>query len=183
LWRHFFKLQKMGKGVVVGFMLRRNMKSEYIDLALLDPDNTTSWKQGWFYLDNPAPALRARTGRAPVPYSEWTNQLASWDTEELQPLLDDLEQLKAKGWPVPRWPSASAAASSNLSRIGPTQPSSTGGSLTLLGSCNARSPRQRWRLVRRASSVGGSAIRSSPRHLGCTTLPIRYVFDLAMFPR
>jgi hypothetical protein len=27
----------------------------------------------------------------------WTNQLASWDTEELQPLLDDLEQLKAAG--------------------------------------------------------------------------------------
>jgi hypothetical protein len=28
----------------VGFMLRRNMKSEYIDLTL--PDNTTGWKQG-----------------------------------------------------------------------------------------------------------------------------------------
>jgi hypothetical protein len=45
LWRHFFELKKTGKGVVVGsvsFMLRRNMKSEYIDLAL--PDNTTSWK-------------------------------------------------------------------------------------------------------------------------------------------
>jgi hypothetical protein len=31
LWCHFFKLKKMGKGVVVGsvaFMLRRNMKSE-----------------------------------------------------------------------------------------------------------------------------------------------------------
>jgi hypothetical protein len=46
LWRHFFKLKKTGKGVVigsVGFMLRRNMKSEYIDLTL--PDNTTGWKQ------------------------------------------------------------------------------------------------------------------------------------------
>jgi hypothetical protein len=28
---------------------------------------------------------------AGFPYLEWTNQLASWDTEELQPLLDDLE--------------------------------------------------------------------------------------------
>jgi hypothetical protein len=47
LWRHFFELKKTGKGVVVGsvsFMLRRNMKSKYIDLAL--PDNTTGWKQG-----------------------------------------------------------------------------------------------------------------------------------------
>jgi hypothetical protein len=55
LWRHFFELKKTGKGVVVGsisFMLRQNMKSEYIDLAL--PDNTTGWKQGWFYLDNRA---------------------------------------------------------------------------------------------------------------------------------
>jgi hypothetical protein len=64
LWCHFFELKKMGKGVVVGsvsFMLCRNMKSEYIDLAL--PDNTTSWKQEWFYLDNSASALRERTGR------------------------------------------------------------------------------------------------------------------------
>jgi hypothetical protein len=63
MWRHFFELKKTGKaGVVssVSFMLRRNMKSEYIDLAL--PDNTTSWKQGWFYLDNPASALKTRTG-------------------------------------------------------------------------------------------------------------------------
>jgi hypothetical protein len=88
----------MGKGVVVGsvsFMLRRNMKSEYIDLVL--PDNTTGWKQGWFYLDNPAPALKSRTGRILVAGPEWTNQLAMLDTQELKPLLDDLEQLKAEG--------------------------------------------------------------------------------------
>jgi hypothetical protein len=69
LWCHFFELKKMSKGVVIGsgsFMLRRNMKSRYIDLTL--PDNTTGSKQGWLYLDNPAPALMKRTGRAPVPY-------------------------------------------------------------------------------------------------------------------
>jgi hypothetical protein len=67
LWRHFFELKKTGKGVVVGsvsFMLRRNMKSKYIDLAL--PDNTTGWKQGWFYLDKPTPTLKSRTVRVPV---------------------------------------------------------------------------------------------------------------------
>jgi hypothetical protein len=98
LWCHCFELKKMGKGVVIGsvsFMLRRNMKLEYIDLAL--PDNTTGWKQGWFYLDNPVPMLKSRTGRVPVAGSEWTNQLAMLDTEELKPLLDDLQQLKAKG--------------------------------------------------------------------------------------
>jgi hypothetical protein len=98
LWRHFFELKKTGKGVVVGsvgFMLHRNMKLEYIDLTL--PENTTGWKHGWFYLDNPTPVLKERTGRTPVPCPEWTNQLASRDTEELQPLLDDLEQLKAEG--------------------------------------------------------------------------------------
>jgi hypothetical protein len=97
LWHHFFELKKTGKsGVIrsVGFMLWRNMKSEYIDLML--PENTTSWKQGWFYLDNPTPAFRTRTRRAPIPYPEWTNQLASRDTEELHPLLDDLEQLKVE---------------------------------------------------------------------------------------
>jgi hypothetical protein len=50
LWRHFFELKKTGKGVVVGsvsFMLRWNMKSEYVDLALPD---------------NPPSALRERTG-------------------------------------------------------------------------------------------------------------------------
>jgi hypothetical protein len=55
------------------------------------PDNTTDWKQGWFYLDNPTPALKERIGRVPVSGPEWTNQLASRDTEELKPLLDDLE--------------------------------------------------------------------------------------------
>jgi hypothetical protein len=95
LWHHFFELKKMGKGAVVGsvgFMLRRNVKSEYIDLTL--PDNTSGWKQGWFYLDNIVPTLRGRTERAPVPGLEWSNQLATRDTEELKPLLDDLEQLK-----------------------------------------------------------------------------------------
>jgi hypothetical protein len=60
---HFFELKKMGKsGVVrsVGFMLWRNMKPKYVDLVL--PDNTTSWKQGSFYLDNPASALLSGTG-------------------------------------------------------------------------------------------------------------------------
>jgi hypothetical protein len=98
LWHHLFDLKKMGKGVDVGnisFMLCWNMKLEYIDLTL--PDNTTSWKQGWFYLDNPAPALRERTGRVSVPSREWTNQLETRNIEELKPLLDDLEQLKAEG--------------------------------------------------------------------------------------
>jgi hypothetical protein len=35
--------------------------------------------------------------QAPVLYPKWNNQLASRDIEELQPLLDDLEQLKAEG--------------------------------------------------------------------------------------
>jgi hypothetical protein len=94
LWRHFFELNKTGMGVVIGsvsFMLRRNMKPEYIDLAL--PDNTIGWKQGSFYFDNPMPALKGRTGRIPVLGPEWTNQLATLDTQELKPLLNDLEQL------------------------------------------------------------------------------------------
>jgi hypothetical protein len=92
LWHHFFELKKTGKGTVVGsfsLMLRRNMKSKYIDLTL--PDNTSGWKQGWFYLENPAPALKEMTGRVPAPSSEWTNQLVTRDTEGLKPLLDDLE--------------------------------------------------------------------------------------------
>jgi hypothetical protein len=36
-------------------------------------------------------------GRIPVVGPEWTNQLATLDTQELKPLLDDLEQLKAEG--------------------------------------------------------------------------------------
>jgi hypothetical protein len=95
---HFFELKKTGKSEVVGsvgFMLRWYMKLEYIDLVL--PDNTTSWKQGWFYLDNPTPMHLDRSGRAPVPFPEWTNQLTSWETEELRPQLEDLERLKMEG--------------------------------------------------------------------------------------
>jgi hypothetical protein len=91
LWCHFFELKKMGKSNVVGtvgFMMHWNMKLEYINLVLLD--NTTGYKQGWFYVDNSAPALLARSGRAPVPFPESTNQLTSWETVELSPLLEDL---------------------------------------------------------------------------------------------
>jgi hypothetical protein len=71
------------------------MKPEYVVLVLRD--NATGWKQEWFYLDNPAPALPGTMGRAPVPYPEWNNQLALRETEELCPLLDNLEKLKAEG--------------------------------------------------------------------------------------
>jgi hypothetical protein len=71
------------------------MKPKYIDQAL--PDNTTSWKQGWFYIDNTTSALRERTERIPVVGPEWINHLAKLDTQELKPLLDDLEQLKVEG--------------------------------------------------------------------------------------
>jgi hypothetical protein len=63
LWRHFFELKKTGKGVVISsisFMLPRNMKSEYIDLAL--PDNTSSWKQGWFYPRQPCTGVEVKDG-------------------------------------------------------------------------------------------------------------------------
>jgi hypothetical protein len=36
-------------------------------------------------------------GQIPSPCLEWTNQLATRDTEKLKPLLDDQEQLKAGG--------------------------------------------------------------------------------------
>jgi hypothetical protein len=67
LWRYFFKLNKTGKpGVVgsVGFILHRYMKLEYVDLVL--PDNTTDWKQGWLYLNNPVHVLPDKMGRAPI---------------------------------------------------------------------------------------------------------------------
>jgi hypothetical protein len=98
LWCNFFELKKIGKSEVVGsvgFMLRRYMKPKYIDLVF--PDNTNSWKQGCFYLDNPVPALPDRTRRAPAPFPEWTNQLTSQETEELRPLLEDLERFNAEG--------------------------------------------------------------------------------------
>jgi hypothetical protein len=41
--------------------------------------------------------LGERTGQIPSLGPEWTNQLATRDTEELKPLLNELEQLKAEG--------------------------------------------------------------------------------------
>jgi hypothetical protein len=71
LLQQFFELKKTSKSDVVEsvrFMLCRYMKPEYIHLVL--PDNTTDWKQGWFYLTNLASVLPARSGRAPVPFPE-----------------------------------------------------------------------------------------------------------------
>jgi hypothetical protein len=165
LWRHFFELKKTSKGAVVGsisLMLCRNMKSEYIDLAL--PDNTTSWKQGWFYLDNPALALRESTGRIPVPGPEWTNQLATRDTEELKPLLDDLEQLKAEGL------TGAAMAISFCHRlIQPIQDQAhptfeCWGQFDPTRVAQRKVSKAETLLTRRTSSAGGSATRSAPRH-------------------
>lgn len=78
LWWYFFELKKTGKFEVigsVGFMLCRYMKSVYIDIVL--SDNTAGWKQNWFYLDNPKPALPTRLQYAPIPMLEWSNQLTS----------------------------------------------------------------------------------------------------------
>jgi hypothetical protein len=49
LWRHFFELKESRKGMVVGsvgFMLHRNMKSEYIDQTL--PTTPPTGSRGGF---------------------------------------------------------------------------------------------------------------------------------------
>jgi hypothetical protein len=79
----------------ISFMLHHNMKSEYIDLALLD--NTTGWKQGWFYLDNPAAALRSRTGRIPVVGQEWTNHLATLTPKSSNPCWTTWSSSRRRG--------------------------------------------------------------------------------------
>jgi hypothetical protein len=74
LWQYFFERKKMRKSEAVGsveFMLHCCMKLVYINLML--PDNTTDWKQGWFYLDNSMSALPMRSGYVPVPGPEWSN--------------------------------------------------------------------------------------------------------------
>lgn len=65
-------------------MLRRYMKPVYIDLVL--PNNTTGWKQGWFYFDNLVPTLPTRSEHAPVVRPEWSSQLTSRETDDLEPL-------------------------------------------------------------------------------------------------
>jgi hypothetical protein len=98
LWRHFFELKKTCKSDVmgsVGFMLHWYMKLVYIDLVLLD--NTTGWRQGWFYLDNAALALPARSGHTPMPVPERSNQLTSREIDDLRLLLEDLEGSKTEG--------------------------------------------------------------------------------------
>jgi hypothetical protein len=173
-WRHFFELKKTGKGAVVGsvgFMLRRNMKSKYIDLTL--PNNTTSWKQGWFYLDNPTPVLKERTGRAVVPYPEQTNQLVSRDTEELQPLLDDLEQLKADGL------TGIAVAISFYRRLIQPLQDRAHPAIEYWGQSNPTRVTQRKvskaEMMARAKNIFGGRIRNRecPKALACTTPPTR----------
>jgi hypothetical protein len=83
LWWHFFDLKKTGKSNVVGsigFMLRRYMKPEYIDLVL--PDNTTGWKQGWFYLDNLTSTVpsRSRSGQTSSPRGRLRIYARCWKT-------------------------------------------------------------------------------------------------------
>jgi hypothetical protein len=76
-----------------------------------------------------------------VPYPEWTNQLASRDTEELKTLLDDIEKLKAEGLT-----GAVVAISFCRCLLQPLQEWANPafeywGNMTPLGSLSARSPR------------------------------------------
>jgi hypothetical protein len=145
LWRHFLELKKTGKSDVVGsvgFMLRRFMNLEYIDLVL--PDNSTGWKQGWFYLDNTAPALPVWSGRPPVLFLEWTNQLTSRETEEQRPLLEDVERLKIEGLAGGAVAISFSRRCCSLCKTGYTRPMNIGGNLTPSRSSSARSPRRRW---------------------------------------
>jgi hypothetical protein len=152
LWRHFFKLKKTGKGVVVsnvGFMLRRNMKLEYINLTL--PDNTTGWKEGWFYLDNPAPAGRPRAAQGGG---------ADWHHGGHQLL------------PLPH-PASPGSGPLDLRVLGQSDPTRV---------AQRKLSKAEMMPMRRTSSAGGSATGSAPRQWGYTVPQTRYVFDLDMHP-
>jgi hypothetical protein len=97
LWRHFFELKKTGKGRDRWEHGLHAAAEHEVRIRRPRAPRKHGWKQGWFYIENPTSALPTRTGRAPVPYPEWTSRLTSRDTEELQPLLNDQEQLKAEG--------------------------------------------------------------------------------------
>ena len=79
-----------------GLQLRQGIGAKYIPYKL--SSNVIDWKEFWFYIENQAPALPARTSRPPVPRTSWNVTVEDLaQVNELLDMIDHLKKMKITG--------------------------------------------------------------------------------------
>jgi hypothetical protein len=78
-----------------GIQLRQQADDKYLSYKF--PSNLPGWKNHWFYIENHAPQLPAKSNRPPVVRPEWNLEPSSGDMDQVRELLDIIEAQKMKG--------------------------------------------------------------------------------------
>jgi hypothetical protein len=101
LFRFLFRIkpQPSSKNLSVaggaGIQLRQQAGDKYLSYKF--PSNLPGWKNHWFYIENHAPQLPAKSNRPPVVRPEWNLEPSSGDMDQVRELLDIIEAQKMKG--------------------------------------------------------------------------------------
>jgi hypothetical protein len=78
-----------------GIQLRQQAGNKYLSYKF--PSNLPGWKNHWFYIENHAPQLPAKSNKPPVVRLEWNLEPSSGDMDQVRELLDIIEAQKRKG--------------------------------------------------------------------------------------
>jgi hypothetical protein len=101
LFRFLFRVkpQPTSKNLSVargaGFQLRQQAGDKYLSYKF--PSNLLGWKNHWFYIENHAPQLPAKSNRPPVVRPEWNLELSRGDMDQVEELLVIIEAQKLMG--------------------------------------------------------------------------------------
>jgi hypothetical protein len=78
-----------------GIQLRQQAGNKYLSYKF--PSNLPGWKNHWFYIENHAPQLPAKSNNPPVVGLEWNLKLSRGDMDQIEELLDIIEAHKMMG--------------------------------------------------------------------------------------
>jgi hypothetical protein len=78
-----------------GIQLRQQAGDKYLSYKF--PSNLPRWKNYWFYIENHAPQLPAKSNNPPVVRPEWNLELSRGDMDQVEELLDIIEAHKMTG--------------------------------------------------------------------------------------
>jgi hypothetical protein len=75
--------------------LRQQAGDKYLSYKFLS--NLPGWKNHWFYIENHAPQLPAKSNNPPVVRPEWNLELSRGDMDQVEELLVIIEAQKMMG--------------------------------------------------------------------------------------
>jgi hypothetical protein len=101
LFRFLFRVKpqptskKLSVAGGAGIQLRQQAGDKYLSYKF--PSNLPRWKNHWFYIENHAPQLLAKSNNPLVVRPEWNLELSRGDMDQVEELLDIIEAQKMLG--------------------------------------------------------------------------------------